>query len=586
MNYSSIPSAHTVIHHCKARGIKQIVISPGSRNAPLTLGFTGDPFFTCYSIVDERCASFFALGMAQQLRECVAVVCTSGSALLNYYPAVAEAFYSDIPLLVISADRPAYLIDRGDGQTIRQDHVFERHILYTALLKQDVQHAMEAIRAAGQELPSDAARLAEWQQAVQAHNDSELNKAIELAVTKRGPVHVNVPLEEPLYGIRATPPLLPDVSMRNPPILPFPQDLRPFAELWNKAERKIVLIGSGHPGFVDTSYLAALAADPSVLVFTETTSNCHHPDFFPGIDSIIAPIEKSQERELRFRELQPELLLTLGGMIVSKKIKAFLRRYRPLHHWHIDEKTGYDTYFSLSRHFKTTPDQFLRPFLPLIQPKKESAYYRKWAAARERYRKRREEYLSNIPFTDMLAFHHVLGHIPEQYQVQLANSSTIRYAQLFEPHPGLKVFCNRGTSGIDGSVSTAVGASVHEVYPTLLITGDLSLLYDSNGLWNNYLRADFRIIVINNQGGGIFRILPGRQDTTAFETFFETVQDLDLSKLCELYHLEHEVAGTEKELLEALATFYKPSGNPKLLEIRTPRLLNNNILLAYFDFLS
>jgi 2-succinyl-5-enolpyruvyl-6-hydroxy-3-cyclohexene-1-carboxylate synthase len=125
MKYSSIPSAQSVVFHCKSRGIKNVVISPGSRNAPLTIGFSNDPYFSCYSIVDERSAAFFALGMAQHLQKPVIAVCTSGSALLNYYPAVAEAFYSDIPLIVISADRPGYKVDIGDGQTIRQESVFE-----------------------------------------------------------------------------------------------------------------------------------------------------------------------------------------------------------------------------------------------------------------------------------------------------------------------------------------------------------------------------------------------------------------------------------------------------------------------------
>ena len=138
MKHSKIPLSQTVVQLCKAKGIKHIVLSPGSRNAPLTIGFTHDEFFKCYSIVDERCASFFAVGIAQKTQEPVVVVCTSGSALLNYYPAVAEAYYSDIPLVVLSADRPKYLIGIGDGQTINQQDVFENHILYSTNLKQDI----------------------------------------------------------------------------------------------------------------------------------------------------------------------------------------------------------------------------------------------------------------------------------------------------------------------------------------------------------------------------------------------------------------------------------------------------------------
>ena len=207
MKYSSIPAAQTVVAHCKAKGIQNIVISPGSRNAPLTIGFTEDSFFKCFSIVDERCAAFFALGIAQQLREPVAVVCTSGSALLNYYPAVSEAFYSDIPLVVISADRPIYKIDVGDGQTIRQDNVFDRHIGYAANLKQDVTHASDRIKRYAPEYITGS--LADAQKEIQAYNDSELNKAFEITLTTGLPVHINIRFEEPLYDTLVEPSVSP-----------------------------------------------------------------------------------------------------------------------------------------------------------------------------------------------------------------------------------------------------------------------------------------------------------------------------------------------------------------------------------------
>ena len=171
MIYPKIPLAQSIIELCLAKGVTQIIISPGSRNAPLTIGFTNNPVFTCYSIADERCAGFFAVGIAQQTQKPTALVCTSGSALLNYYPAFAEAFYSQIPLIVISADRPLDKIDIGDGQTIRQSNVFENHSLYNANLNQEAS----------------------------LENDIKINEAINLAITKKGPVHINAPFEEPLY---------------------------------------------------------------------------------------------------------------------------------------------------------------------------------------------------------------------------------------------------------------------------------------------------------------------------------------------------------------------------------------------------
>lgn len=583
MKYSSIPLAQTIVCHCKAKGIENIVISPGSRNAPLTIGFTEDPFFNCFSIVDERSAAFFALGIAQQLRQPVAVVCTSGSALLNYYPAIAEAFYSDIPLVVISADRPRYKIDVGDGQTIRQDDVFHRHIGYSANLKQDMVHATDRIYRYAPKSISEGG-VQETQHNIQSYNEAELNSSLNTALNTGLPVHINAPFEEPLYDTVDEPnTTLQIVKEESDPI--DLTDIDHYIDLWNQAERKMVLVGVNHPNAIEQRFLDFLGNDPSVVVLTESTSNLHHPNFFPSIDSIVAPIEKSKKKEKLFKKLRPDVLLTFGGLIVSKKIKAFLREYRPKEHWHIDELKAYDTFFSLTRHFKLAPNRFFETFLEHSKTK-TSTYFPYWNSIKENYRRKREAYIRQIPFSDMLAFYHVCAHIPGEYQVQLANSSTVRYVQLFDLNTNVKVFCNRGTSGIDGSTSTAVGASIYHKDPTLLITGDLSFLYDSNGLWNDYIRPDFKIILINNGGGGIFRILPGKDDSENFERYFETVQDRDVSHLCKMYGFNHLVATSEKEVISVLPDFFQQKTGPSLLEVVTPRILNDKILLGYFDFIS
>nr|WP_299381841.1 2-succinyl-5-enolpyruvyl-6-hydroxy-3-cyclohexene-1-carboxylic-acid synthase [Allomuricauda sp.] len=573
MRYSNIPSAQTLVLYFRSRGIKNIVISPGSRNAPLTLGFTKNPFFTCFSIVDERCAAFFALGMSKQLQEPVAVVCTSGSAMLNYYPAIAEAFYSDVPLVVVSADRPSHKIDIGDGQTIRQEHIFEKHIGYSANLKQDVSHGSEASRTDG------------TQESVQAYNENELGRALEVALKTSSPVHINIPFEEPLYG------------MTDSMIVMEPQNWELGIEqdgiwdegestaVWNSSPKKMVLVGVNPPGKVDPNILEALAHDDSVLVFTETTSNVHHQDFFPSIDSIIAPIEKSEQADDLFQELQPDLLVTFGGLIVSKKIKAFLRRYQPKQHWHVDSKKAYDTFFCLTQHIKCDPNAFFQKVCA-DAPVGGSDYRAIWLTTRGNYEQKRLEYLDQIPFTDFTVFHQIQKSIPTGYQVNLANSSTVRYTQLFPLDPSLEVFCNRGTSGIDGSTSTAVGASIYHQKPTLLLTGDLSFFYDSNGLWNDHIRPDFRIILINNAGGGIFRILPGFEDTDEFSTFFETHHQRSAEHMARMYNFEYTYSENTEEVQRALDSFYEASTLPKILEIGTPRELNNKILLDYFDFIS
>ncbi|WP_373074882.1 2-succinyl-5-enolpyruvyl-6-hydroxy-3-cyclohexene-1-carboxylate synthase [Zeaxanthinibacter enoshimensis] len=584
MKYSSIPLAQTVVLYCKAWGIRNIVISPGSRNAPLTIGFTEDPFFKCFSIVDERSAAFFAMGLSQQSKEGAVLVCTSGSALLNYYPGVAEAFYSDTPLVVISADRPGYKIDIGDGQTIRQPKVLESHVNYSAVLKQDVAHATTTIEKLQPSMITGAG-IKRQQEEIQRYNEECIQEALRIAFNEQAPVHLNCPFEEPLYQTQASP----DVPEPSGPFSVYrpqvPEELQVYAEQWNSSAKKMVLVGSLSAGAVPQLLLDKLAEDPSVIVLTETTSNLSHPNFFPSIDSIVAPIEKSGKKDELFRQLQPDILLTFGGMIVSKKIKAFLREYRPQHHWHLDQKKAYDTFFCLEHHFKQDPADFLRSFLPKTK-NTESGYQPYWAAAKRRYEKRRQDYLKQIPFSDFKAFHSVIKHIPTNISLQLANSSTVRYSQLFDLPPSVRVYCNRGTSGIEGSTSTAVGAAFNADTPTVLITGDLSFLYDTNGLWNNYLRSDFRIIVMNNGGGGIFRILPGAEETGNFKTYFETTQELNLEYSCKMYGLQHDRATNESELDSLLQDFFTISEKPRLLEICTPRTLNNKILLAYFDFIS
>ncbi len=583
MNYSLIPTAQTIVQHCQANDISNIVISPGSRNAPLTISFAENPFFTCFSIVDERCAAFFALGMAQQLEKPVVVICTSGSALLNYYPAVAEAYYSNIPLVVISADRPIYKVGIGDGQTINQKNVFENQIGYSANLWQDVSHATDKIRQYKPEWIKDE-NIDTIQNEVQLFNDAELNTAFKMAFTSQSPVHINAPFEEPLYNTTTTTNTIAQIE----PISTQETNqssLQLEKDIWNTAKRKIVLVGVNKPNNIDEQVLQNLANDPSVLVLTETTSNLNHPSFFNSIDSIIAPIEMNDNKDALFEKLRPEVLVTFGGLIVSKKIKAFLRSFSPEHHWHIGSVKANDTFFCLDKHIKVPVNRF---FQELYSDAKivKSDYFSYWLQVKNEYVLKRSSYLNKIPFSDFSVFSQLMQSIPNNYLLQLANSSTIRYTQLFDMNPTLSVYCNRGTSGIDGSTSTAIGASIVSETPTLLITGDLSFFYDSNALWNNSIKNNFRIIIINNKGGGIFRILPGKENTDVFETYFETRHNLNAEHLCEMFGFEYKTANSTELLEEVLSDFYKESSCPRLLEITTPALINDKILIDYFRFIS
>lgn len=552
MIYPKIPLAQSIIEICLAKGLTDIIISPGSRNAPLTIGFVNNSNFTCYSIADERCAAFFALGIAQQLQRPVAVVCTSGSALLNYYPALAEAFYSQIPLVVISADRPQNKIDIGDGQTIRQQNIFENHSLYNANLTENAS----------------------------IENDIKIGKAIDFSKYRKGPVHLNVPFEEPLYETVTT--LSVEVKIDdNLAILKAYNcaSLEEFASIWNNSSRKLFLAGVDNPNAVRQEIIQKIASDNSIIVLTETTSNLHHPTFINTIDTLISPFSNTD-----FHEFQPEILITFGGMIVSKRIKAFLRKYKPKHHWHIDPLRAYDTFGALTKHFQTDVNTFFESFFPLVKPL-ASDYFQKGQLLKAFRQKKHDAYLQQVSFSDFKAFEILIQSLPKNTQFQISNSSAIRYAQLIEIEPSIEVFCNRGTSGIDGSTSTAIGAAIANKKQTTFVTGDIGFLYDSNALWNNYIPKNFKIILINNGGGGIFRILPGHEETPIFNQFFETSHCLTAEHLAKMFGFKYAIASNETNLKLELENFFTENEKPSILEIFTPTLKNNKILLDYFNHL-
>ena len=564
IHFTKIPLAQTIVDACLFYGVQKVVISPGSRNAPLTIGFTNETSIDHYSIVDERCAAFFALGMAQQTGKPAAIVCTSGSAMLNYYPAVAEAFYSQIPLVVISADRPPHLIDRGDGQTIRQPEALDNHIGYSASLMLDNRSGDNTSQ--------------------QSYNEHQLKKAFATLFERNLPIHINAPFDEPLYeqaSEKQFQPLFETLDISQSRL----SDTTDFITQWNQANRKMVLVGCLDPDQLSKQWIEFLADDASVIVLTEATSNLHHEKFFEHIDALIAPIEKLDNADTFWQKLQPEFLLTFGGMIVSKKIKAFLRKYPPKRHFHVDPFHANDTFFCLTKHFKTSVELF---FDTLSDEFKNvpSDYQKFWLEYKSAVEDQLPHYLENIFHSDFTVFHQVINNIPDDYLIHFANSSSIRYANLFSFKNRQEVYSNRGTSGIDGSTSTAIGAALTSKKPGLLITGDLSFFYDSNALWNDYIPKDFKIILINNSGGGIFRILPGEKEKAYYQRYFETTHELSAEHLCKMYGFAYHFAENENDLNQQLNDFFNSTEQPQLLEIKTPRTVNDEVLLGYFNFLA
>ncbi|WP_064966079.1 2-succinyl-5-enolpyruvyl-6-hydroxy-3-cyclohexene-1-carboxylic-acid synthase [Tenacibaculum ovolyticum] len=542
--------AQLVISACNQYNVDTVVISPGSRNAPLTIGFSNHPNIKTLSVVDERCAAFFAMGIAQQNQKPVAVVCSSGSALLNYYPAIAEAFYSNIPLVIISADRPKHLIDIGDGQTIRQENVFENHILFSVNLVESKNQLK--------------------------NNKKLLEEALQVAVFKKGPIHINVPFDEPLYDtVEELTTFNFDYVIANKVKQSISYDK--LNSIWNSASKKIILIGANFPSEDLQSIITKFSDEETVLIMTETTSNINGDKIINSIDKLIAPLNEDQ-----LNNLQPDLLITMGGMVVSKKIKQFLRKYSPEHHWHVDELTKLDTFFCLTEHVQEEPYHFLMNLLSCSDScSLKGDYQSKWLQEKKIRDVKHESFLKIAPYSDLKAFEAILKFIPDNSQVQISNSSIIRYSQLFNLNSTLRVFCNRGTSGIDGSTSTAIGAAFASEKPTTFITGDLSFFYDSNALWNENTPKNFRIIILNNAGGGIFRFIPGPSTTNA-TNYFETPHSLTAEHLAKMYNFDYTSVSNLEELNIGLNDLYSVSNQPKILEIFTPKEINDVVLKNYF----
>ena len=586
IKYPIIPVAQTLILSCLKFDFFDVVISPGSRNVPLAIGFASNKKFKCYSIVDERSAAFFALGLSQKSKKPTILICTSGSALLNYYPAVAEAYYSEIPLIILSADRPEYKINIGDGQTINQSNVFEKNILYSNSLKQDCSHATEEIIKSNlQKIVNDKAdysKIEKLQKSIQKNNEEIIEIAFNLSINKMQPVHLNVPMEEPLYEFNDSPSISVKVKKKTEKKLSL-TDSDNFYKAINKASKIMILIGVSDGNILSKKSIQKINSCSSIIVMKEHTSNVFNESFISNIDRLIGPIELQSNSDSLFDELSPEIVISLGGMIVSKKIKSFLRNYKPRKHFHIGNNISKDSFYSGVEHINTTANKF---FENIDLNKSDSKYFEKWNQLDYSKLDLHNRYMKVINFSDLKVFEILTNWIPKKYNIQVANSTPIRYFQLFDLKNKNMMFANRGTSGIDGSTSTAIGSSVQNDSPVLLVTGDLSFFYDVNALWNNHIPKNFRIIIINNSGGGIFKILPGFKENNLFSEFIETQHNLSARLIAKMFNFNYTRVSTKFGLNLYLRTFFKNSKKPKILEIKTSSVKSTKILKEYFRYLS
>lgn len=550
--YSSKRSIQILAYLLKEYGIFNIVISPGSRNAPLAIHFSETDEFNCYSIVDERSAAFVGLGMAKSEKKPVAITCTSGSASANYYPAITEAFYQNIPMLILTADRPTDYVDIFDGQTIRQNAIYAQHSYGDFQLMED-----------GKENADD-------------ENFSLIKKAIELCFEKQGPVHINIPLEEPLYQLVSELPTFPPVEKNiSKKQYELPSNL---AAEWNLSKRILILVGTRDYSEELEMQLGQLVKNHSVVVLTEATSNITHPKFFSHIDRYIFNFSEED-----FKTYAPDLLVTIGQNVVSKKVKQFLRKAKPKNHWHIHEVWQPDTFFSLTEKIETQPEIFFKKLLNFIKLEPQP-YFNLWDVLRDKRDLKHNDYCLKAPFSDFKFFEILSEKLPENINLHFSNSSPIRYAQLFDFQKN-KIFCNRGTSGIDGSTSTAMGFAMKSAQQTVLVTGDLSFFYDINGLWNNYIPPYTRIIVFNNGGGDIFKIIPGPSSTNALDEFILTKHHKNAELIAKHFGFSYTKVSDEDTLSRVLDNFFKQDVKAKILEVDTAAVENSEVLKNYFEAL-
>lgn len=560
MDYKGKESLIQLAGLLTAKGVSVAVISPGSRNAPVIAALNRQQGIQCISVVDERSAAFFALGIAQQTRKPVAISCTSGTAALNYAPAIAEAYYQHIPLIVLTADRPPEWIDQGDGQTIRQQN------LYANYIRKSVQ------------LPSEPLN-----HNALLFNARLINEAIDAATFPvLGPVHINIPLSEPLYEESekpSTPVPVMEAIKTSPQI--SSDSYQCLADQWNQAGSKLVITGLLSPEPALNSLLNRLAEDETVAFFTETTSNLSGKYFFPHTDRLIDGIE--QESQGKFT---PDLLITFGGHIVSRKVKAWLQKQKPKAHWHIAADGFHmDTFRSLTHTIPMKPVDFFSHFIQKTEPARGN-YRQLWLDRQETRTQKHSAYIRQCKWSDLKAFQIILEHIPGGSMIQAGNSTPVRYLQLFDPPANTNCFGNRGVSGIDGCTSTAAGAAWVNPVLTVLITGDVAFLYDSNALWNPNLSPNLRIIVMNNGGGNIFRIIEGPDTLPELENFIETPYIPQIQHMANMFGLDYYAVSDESGLRTCLPVFLdKNIRKPAILEVKTQNKTSAAVLREYFKFL-
>ena len=517
-------------------GVKHAVLSPGSRNAPLIVALGRSPQLEALTVIDERSAAFVALGMAVESGAPVVIACTSGTALLNYAPAVAEAYYRHVPLIVVSADRPEQWIDRDDSQTIRQRGALSNIVKRSVHLSADLETVADG---------SWRANLL-------------INEALSAATTGvPGPVHINIAFDTPLAETAE----FPDSEGRYIPTLTAPAQLEKaqVAEVAAtlRTAKTLIVCGFMAPDKARDRELARMAAQPNVAVIAESTANVHARGVIdaPALLFLETPGE----------EFVPDVVISCGGSLVNAELKTWLRRQpQSVEHWRIEQTDTFaDTFAHLTRRFAVSEADFFRPVAyALSRRPATSGYAALW----------QKRYLST-DFANGKAnnfFHALMDCIPNRWNVHFSNGMTIRRAQAYSCSRLRRCESNRGVSGIDGSVSTALGAAlIYKDKPTVLLTGDMSLQYDLAALAASCLTPRLKIVVFDNGGGGIFREVAACRHLSEVEARFTASEamSLPLPALAEAYGFDYFIVADIKDIYPTFRKFARESDAPAILHV-------------------
>ncbi len=558
MNYQPI---YNIAEICHTLGVTDAVLSPGSRNAPLIVSFNRHSKINTYVINDERSAAFIALGMSQKSKQPVVLIATSGSAAYNYAPAIAEAFFQQIPLIILTADRPAEWIDQRDGQTIYQENIFGNHVKKSFQCPVDIDN-------------DDAA----W------HFERIFSDAINLADDgAKGPVHINIPFREPFYPEKEAKADCKSAKTIRKSYTSKQLSGADWAHLvdeWNMYGKRLIVIGQQYLSTELLLVLGELKAKKHIPVIGGILSNMHAiPEIIKSHDIFIDVLD-----EKRLKELQPELLITFGKSVLSKGLKKYLRTHKPKAHWHIQQDGSIaDTFQSLTRTIPVTPISFFNSIKDIVK-KSHFDYSQKWLSYQNTSREFIQDFHVNEVFNEFTTINTILSNLPMSCDVHLANSMTVRYANIIglsHSYRQIELFCNRGTSGIDGSTSTALGSALKAKKTTLLITGDMAFFYDRNAFWHHHIPNNLRIIVLNNHGGGIFDLIEGPSKLPEKEEFFIAKQDLKAKNLAEEFGLTYYHCASIDGLSNGLNKFWVQDGHPKILEIESYIDVNTQVFKKF-----